>query len=93
MALTAHHKTLSPPPPALQYGWKNPTVILFGFVLFCIRYINKAISLRAKNEITQTALPLAKTLSKTLKDALSSITTKLFDLVKIRSLQNEKVYG
>ena len=25
MALTAHHKTLSPPPPSLVYGWKNAT--------------------------------------------------------------------
>lgn len=29
-ALTAHHKTRSPPPPALQYGWKMPTLMPFS---------------------------------------------------------------
>ena len=28
MALTAHQRTRSPPPPALQYGWKIPIVVL-----------------------------------------------------------------
>jgi hypothetical protein len=36
MALTAHQRTLSPPPPSLVYGWKNPTA-LFLFRLPLIR--------------------------------------------------------
>lgn len=28
MALTAHQRTRSPPPPALQYGWKIPILVL-----------------------------------------------------------------
>lgn len=36
-ARTAHHNTRSPPPPALQYGWKNATTkdFLALFPAFC----------------------------------------------------------
>lgn len=62
IALIAAQSTLSPPPPALQYGWKNATTIPFCFLFvrffeyILLQYINNIDNINKANKSLQTII-------------------------------------